>query len=276
MLSCILLRNYCRLYSKIRQNSRGPRKRYAETGSQSRSLCTHGIRRSLEPAPLQRLFVNLLRGCLYSEPCSATGTLSGTLSCRISLPELPSYEVLVVDNAPSDAHSREAALRWGVRYLTEPVQGVTRARNRGAHACKTEIVAYLDDDAVADPDWLKVLTRGFCGSSGSSGDRGYSSNQSAACGNRREETQDAKGQVWTHELPTNATQPKLMVRLNISNGFKVYPHTILKRWRSTRRSQGWCAHPEVPPPSRHPVSADAVCVQLQNAAAPAHRMHRIG
>ena len=83
--------------------------------------------------------------------------------CLGSLARLnyPDYDVAVVDNAPRDERSRNVALRWGVRYLTEPVQGVSRARNRGALACETEIVAYLDDDAVADPDWLKVLTREF-------------------------------------------------------------------------------------------------------------------
>lgn len=83
--------------------------------------------------------------------------------CLASLSRLdyPDYEVLVVDNAPSNAQAQEVALRWGVRYLTEPVPGVTRARNRGAHACKTEIVAYIDDDAVADPNWLTILTQDF-------------------------------------------------------------------------------------------------------------------
>lgn len=83
--------------------------------------------------------------------------------CLAALARLnyPSYEIIVVDNAPSDARAREVALRWGVRYLLEPVRGASRARNRGAFASKGEIVAYLDDDAVADPNWLKVLAQEF-------------------------------------------------------------------------------------------------------------------
>jgi glycosyltransferase involved in cell wall biosynthesis len=83
--------------------------------------------------------------------------------CLASLASLsyPAYHVLVVDNAPRDERSREVALYWGVQYLIEPVRGVTRARNRGAYACRTEIIAYVDDDAMADPSWLEVLTQDF-------------------------------------------------------------------------------------------------------------------
>ena len=83
--------------------------------------------------------------------------------CLTSLAALnyPAYEVVIVDNAPGDQRSREVALRWGVRYLTEPAPGLSRARNCGARASSSEIVAYLDDDALAEPNWLSVLVRDF-------------------------------------------------------------------------------------------------------------------
>ncbi len=83
--------------------------------------------------------------------------------CLSSLAALdyPEYDVVVVDNAPSDQRSREVALRWGVRYFTEPVRGLSRARNCGARASSSEIVAFIDDDALAEPDWLSVLVRDF-------------------------------------------------------------------------------------------------------------------
>jgi len=83
--------------------------------------------------------------------------------CLASLARLSysDYDVVVVDNAPHDRRSRDVASRWGVRYLTEPMCGLSRARNRGARACETEIVVYIDDDAVADPDWLTVLAQEF-------------------------------------------------------------------------------------------------------------------
>ncbi len=69
--------------------------------------------------------------------------------------------MLVVDNAPRDSRAQEVAARRGASYLLEPVPGLSRARNRGAHACDTELVAYLDDDAVPEPDWLSALACEF-------------------------------------------------------------------------------------------------------------------
>ncbi len=73
----------------------------------------------------------------------------------------PRFDVLVVDSAPADDRARQVALRRGVRYLIEPEIGSSWARNRGARACDTEIVAYLDDDAVPEPGWLSGLASEF-------------------------------------------------------------------------------------------------------------------
>ena len=75
--------------------------------------------------------------------------------------DYPQFDVLVVDNASGDERTREVAARWGVGYIFEPVIGASRARNCGARACHTEIVAFLDDDAVPEPAWLSSLTREF-------------------------------------------------------------------------------------------------------------------
>jgi len=48
-----------------------------------------------------------------------------------------------------------------VRYLNSPRPGLSRARNDGARACCTELVAYLDDDAWPHRDWLATLAREF-------------------------------------------------------------------------------------------------------------------
>lgn len=73
----------------------------------------------------------------------------------------PRFDVLVVDNAPSDARAQEIARRWGARYLVEPRIGLSRSRNRGARACESEVVAFLDDDAVPEPQWLSGLAEEF-------------------------------------------------------------------------------------------------------------------
>jgi glycosyltransferase involved in cell wall biosynthesis len=68
--------------------------------------------------------------------------------------EYPDHEVLVVDNTPGDAPTREVAQRAGARYLVEPEAGLSRARNAGARAASGHFVAYTDDDATPEPDWL--------------------------------------------------------------------------------------------------------------------------
>ena len=74
--------------------------------------------------------------------------------------EYSNFEVVVVDNAPGQPAERIAA-QFGARYLLEPVPGLSRARNLGARASDAEILAFLDDDAVADPQWLAALAREF-------------------------------------------------------------------------------------------------------------------
>jgi glycosyltransferase involved in cell wall biosynthesis len=69
---------------------------------------------------------------------------------------LPASEILVVDNAPGDARTLQVASRWGVRYVVEPVPGLSRARN-----CRSEIIAFLDDDCLPEPGWLVALVAEF-------------------------------------------------------------------------------------------------------------------
>ena len=72
----------------------------------------------------------------------------------------PQIEVLVVDNGASDSVTEICRAR-GVACIREPIPGLTRARNLGARAARSEIVAYIDDDAIAEPGWLDALAREF-------------------------------------------------------------------------------------------------------------------
>ena len=73
----------------------------------------------------------------------------------------PRFEVLVVENGPPDGRT-EAVAEWhGARYLSCSRLGLSRARNAGARACQTDLVAYLDDDARPHPDWLAALACEF-------------------------------------------------------------------------------------------------------------------
>jgi GT2 family glycosyltransferase len=71
------------------------------------------------------------------------------------------FEVLVVDSAPETGDSQSIALRWGARYLRDGMGGLSRARNLAARACRSDILAFLDDDALPQPEWLAGLLDGF-------------------------------------------------------------------------------------------------------------------
>jgi glycosyltransferase involved in cell wall biosynthesis len=73
------------------------------------------------------------------------------------------FEVIVVDNASTDDTRQvvEARSDERLRYVYEPVTGLSVARNRGANLAQAEILAYLDDDAVASPHWLAELLAAY-------------------------------------------------------------------------------------------------------------------
>ncbi|WP_431997627.1 glycosyltransferase [Streptomyces fungicidicus] len=76
----------------------------------------------------------------------------------------PRFEVVVVDNAPVTGGTRELVERKyaeRVRYVCEPVPGLAVAHNRGLALARGEVVAFTDDDVVADPRWLGELTAPF-------------------------------------------------------------------------------------------------------------------
>ena len=80
--------------------------------------------------------------------------------------EYPTFEILVVDNAPTDTGTRTvvraaAAADDRVRYVVEPQPGLSHARNRALEAASWEVVAFTDDDVVADRYWLAGLGSGF-------------------------------------------------------------------------------------------------------------------
>ncbi len=71
--------------------------------------------------------------------------------------------VLVVDNAPSsDESARLVAERFpDVDYAVEPRPGLDHARNRAIDASTTDIIAFIDDDAVADDRWTTAISNAF-------------------------------------------------------------------------------------------------------------------
>ncbi|GAB3256918.1 glycosyltransferase [Kineosporia babensis] len=71
------------------------------------------------------------------------------------------FEVIVVDDG--SAQDLSPVVRpFRARYRRLPVnRGVAAARNAGLELAVGDVVVGLDDDCVADPDWLRELAKGF-------------------------------------------------------------------------------------------------------------------
>ncbi|WP_129677454.1 glycosyltransferase family 2 protein [Candidatus Chloroploca sp. Khr17] len=100
------------------------------------AICTHN-RASMLPAAIESLL---------------TQTLPAT-----------DYEILVIDNASTDATPQiiqrylNAPGSVTLRSAVQPVLGLSHARNLAVGMAEGEIIAFLDDDAVADSAWLAAL-----------------------------------------------------------------------------------------------------------------------
>ena len=95
--------------------------------------------------------------CTRDRPADLQICLAGVLQL---LPD--GQDVLVVDNNPSDDCSLEVVRAFpSVRYVREPKPGLDHARNRALQEATGEIVAFIDDDARPEPDWLRALLANY-------------------------------------------------------------------------------------------------------------------
>ena len=90
---------------------------------------------------------------------NAEKTLDECLS-SLAVLDYPDYEVIVVNDGSTDG-SQAIIDRHPFRSITCANGGISAARNVGLAAATGEIVAYIDSDAFADPDWLRCLVRTF-------------------------------------------------------------------------------------------------------------------
>ena len=102
--------------------------------------------------------------CTYNRSESLRETLKSLQ--EMSVPPDLSWELIVVDNHSSDNtkeivedFSRISGLN--VRYIHEGTLGLSRARNTGIAHARGEIVAFIDDDAIADKAWLLNLVKAY-------------------------------------------------------------------------------------------------------------------
>jgi glucosyl-dolichyl phosphate glucuronosyltransferase len=102
--------------------------------------------------------------CTYNRSASLIDTLENIT--RMAVPKGIEWEVLVVDNNSSDDTRRkiEDFIRKGhsnIIYLFEGNQGKAHALNHAISKATGEVLAFTDDDALLDDDWLSLIIDTF-------------------------------------------------------------------------------------------------------------------
>jgi glucosyl-dolichyl phosphate glucuronosyltransferase len=99
--------------------------------------------------------------CTFNRSQSLARALESVAKSKV--PDPVAWEVLVVDNNSRDQtravveeFCRQHPGRF--RYLFEPRQGLSQARNRGIREAQGDILAFMDDDVTVEPTWLQNLT----------------------------------------------------------------------------------------------------------------------
>jgi len=96
--------------------------------------------------------------CTYRRPTGLQQLLS---SITELVSETPSFEIIVIDNdgdrSGEDILTPYRATGIPISYFVEPVKNISRARNRAVAVARAELIAFIDDDEVAEPAWLTTL-----------------------------------------------------------------------------------------------------------------------
>lgn len=97
--------------------------------------------------------------------CESLGRMLESLLKQEGADEI-AWEVIAVDNNSTDqtrevVESFHSRFRERLRYVFEPRQGLSHARNRGIRKSRGEIIAFTDDDVVLDRWWLKSILECF-------------------------------------------------------------------------------------------------------------------
>lgn len=98
--------------------------------------------------------------CSYNREKYIADAIESLLNQTLS-PEL--YEIIIIDNNSKD-RTGEIALNYvkrfseshRIHYFKETNQGLCFARNRGILEAKGKFIVYMDDDGIADPNFLEV------------------------------------------------------------------------------------------------------------------------
>ena len=73
-----------------------------------------------------------------------------------------SYEIIVVDNNSKDETKNVTqSFNGKVKYIFEPKQGLSYARNTGIREAKGQVIAFTDDDVIVDENWVGSIQKCF-------------------------------------------------------------------------------------------------------------------
>ncbi|NKX16979.1 glycosyltransferase [Ochrobactrum pseudogrignonense] len=91
-----------------------------------------------------------------------SSVLEKTLQSLVWLRYRGDFEVVVV-NGPSIDNTQEVLSRWRdkVRIADCPTANLSMSRNIGISMARGDIIAFLDDDAIPEPEWLEQLTAAY-------------------------------------------------------------------------------------------------------------------
>lgn len=169
------MEGYERLYALVRHhgrplgwiNLRNHRRQMVISPERLRQTITRRLGRELVPVmlgerlgdttssqvPLPPISVVV---CTHERPPHLARCLQSLLALHY-----PDYEVIVVDSAPSNDDTARLVANLPVRYVREKQPGRSRARNRGiAQACN-QVIAFVEDDAIVDRQWLWFVAHAF-------------------------------------------------------------------------------------------------------------------
>lgn len=103
--------------------------------------------------------------CTYNRAEMLGDTIASITACHV--PDGLKWECLVVDNNSKD-HTKsvvEDKINENtdvlIKYISEPQQGLSYARNRAVNEAKGELLLFVDDDVLVDRNWVLEHWYGF-------------------------------------------------------------------------------------------------------------------